>query len=99
MTEYSLLPIEVRDAVLTTAAIEVAVIPLDGFSVIDAPSKTSSDEGTCIGAHFSCKEAKYEINKSMKFLGNFTYAFLNNYYKTKYFEAKCPKKCIFDIFI
>ena len=28
LTEYSLLPIEVRDAVLTTAAIEVAVIPL-----------------------------------------------------------------------
>ena len=58
LTEYSLLPIEVRDAVLTTAAIEVAVIPLDGFSVIDAPSKTSSDEGTCIGAHFSCKGAR-----------------------------------------
>ena len=36
----------------------------------------------------------------MKFLGNFTYAFLTlTVYKTKYFKEQCPKKSIFDTFI
>ena len=49
-------PIDVRDAVLTTAAIEVAVIPFDGFSAVDVTSDAnSSDVGTCVGAHFSCQ--------------------------------------------
>ena len=60
--ENSAFPIEVREAVLTTAAIDVAVIPFEGFSAVDEPSNaTSSDVGTCIGAHFSCKGPMMEI--------------------------------------
>ena len=52
--EHSFFPIEVREAVLTTAAIDVAVIPFEGLSGVDEPSNaTSSNVGSFLLAHFS----------------------------------------------
>ena len=50
---HSVFPIEVLEAVLTTAAIEGAFTPFRGFSVVDMPSDAASSDMRT-GMHFSC---------------------------------------------
>ena len=56
------LPMDVLEAVLTTAAIDVAVMPLEGaaeeeaaeFSGAAAAEPSSPPPAICVGVHFSC---------------------------------------------